>query len=151
MIRDITNLIKEAVSKEFKELESRVSLYSISELLTTGREFVKDSSYPSAVIVFNELAKRNFKNNRISRVYNSLIETKFHYLNKEVVGKMVTSMLESMRLYQEEVISKEDLFTLEKLVDRFPFRTMDITLKTEFERLYCRFKEYCLKVFVGEK
>ena len=148
---DLTNLIKEAISKEFRELEARISLYSTGELLVTGRRFLNDLDYPNAFIVFNELSKRDPKNRKISQVYTTFMKTKFHYLDKEIVDKIASNMIESIKLYEEKVISKEDLFALEKLVDKIHFEAMDQSLKGEFGKTYYPFKEYCMNVFLGEK
>ncbi len=60
-------------------------------------------------------------------------------------------MVTATDMYQEGKLSKEDLSRIEKLVDKFPFRTTTIQGRDEFERLYGRFKTYCLEVFIGEK
>ncbi|VVB83062.1 Uncharacterised protein [uncultured archaeon] len=60
-------------------------------------------------------------------------------------------MVESTHLHSERILEKEDLLTIEQIVDKIPFKKMKIKGKEEFDKFYCRFKEYCLEVFVGEK
>jgi hypothetical protein len=56
-------------------------------------------------------------------------------------------MIESIRMYAEKEISKEDLFTIETLIDRIPFQRIYIRNRNEFNKLYNKFKEDNMKVF----
>ena len=72
-------------------------------------------------------------------------------LTNSSIESIITGMVTATDLYNEGRISKEDLFQVEKMIDKFPFKTSTISGREEFEKLYRRFKEYTLKVFLGEK
>jgi hypothetical protein len=145
---NITPLIKEAIAKEFVELIERIESYSPESLLFAGRNFLKESKYPNARVIFNELAQKEPKMKRVSNLYTTLIDVRYDRLPNPVED-ITTQMIEAINLYSEGTIKKEDLFTIEKMVDK---ETSDEEmLKTRrFLKVYPRFKEYSLNVFLED-
>lgn len=144
--------------KSADKLEKRVKNYSLDELLSMGRELVSDSRYLEAKVVFNEISKtKEMEVGYLSEIYGLLILS-FVYLNSvkkvnsnPIINNMIYCMSETTRMHSEKSIPKEDLFTIETLIDRIASKDITIPDRDEFEKIYCRFKEYVTKVFVGEK
>ena len=157
----------------FKQIQERIKEYSPELLLSNGRELTKEEDYIRAVVVFKKLLE-NEKMKDIAKVYLSIIGPEIYIQYKDKVKlisdeKIITSieierrlesssieslidgMITATEMHQEGKLSKEDLFTLEKTIDRFPFKTIIIPGRVEFEKLYSRFKEYTLKTFLESK
>lgn len=133
-----------------------IKYYSPERLLVFGREYADNEIYFDASIIFTKLSKFD-KFRDVSELYKAAIISlscaNFRNLIKSnmmldfVVKKSIYCMTESIRMHRENEISKKDLFTLERLIDRIPFKEMAFNNIEEFENIYCNFKEYNLKVF----
>ena len=53
-------------------------------------------------------------------------------------------MSDSSNLHAEGNLSYNDLLEIEKIIDNVPFKRMTFAGRSEFERLYYKFKEYCV-------
>ena len=155
-----------------KQIQEIIKSYSEEELLLTGRELLEEDYIKSAT-VFRELSKYKDKKDLAELylsvlspiIYNQFKEECNFIMSMELeipkeaerdlsnssIESIITGMVTAANMHSEGKLSQEDLFTIEKIVDQFPFRTITIPGREEFERLYGRFKEYSLKVFVGEK
>jgi hypothetical protein len=78
-------------------------------------------------------------------------ENIFDKLKDMSINSMVSAMINAVELYQDEIIQADDLFTVERLIDRYPFNNTPIKNREEFEKIYCRFKEYNLRLFLEDK
>jgi len=153
-----------------KELEAKFATYSPEELLSNGRRFTEEGDYSQAIIAFEELSKRrDSKLKELSELYDNLLIFSAMYgeirgiqekitseiidrvLERRSIETMFSEMINSVSLHQEGKISGEDLMIIEKVIDRFPFSKVTITGREEFNKIYGRFKEYALKVFLEDK
>jgi hypothetical protein len=134
--------------QEFIELKGKIQFYSPENLLFAGRGFLKESNYPNAKVIFDELSERCPKMKRVSNLYTTLIEIEENELPNPV-EEITTQMIEAINLYSEGTIKKEDLFTIEKIVDKET--SNEEMLKTRrFLKVYSKFKEYNLNVFLED-
>ena len=155
-----------------KQIQEIIKTYSEKELLLTGRELLEED-YIKAATVFRELSQYENKKD-LAELYLSVLSPIIYNnfkeecklimemelevpkeaerdLNNSSIESIINGMVMATDMYDEGKLSREDLFTIEKLVDKFPFRTTTMQGRDEFEKLYSRFKEYALKVFIGEK
>ena len=155
---------KSLIIKE-EELESLIETYSPEELLLKGKRFAEEDKYIQARTTFKKLISRNTKLNEIAKLYYSVIEPQIliskvgieSILGKElstkqnsIISLIISSMINATELYQDKLLPKKDLFTIERFIDRFPFEEAIIPNRKEFERLYSQFKEYVQNVFLKE-
>jgi hypothetical protein len=137
------------ISPEFRELRD----YSEDELFSMGRRFMNNSRYSEAEIIFDKLYKKGgIVMKEISSMYDFLI----HSLTKRISdGMIINGVIRCMatltEMYAEKTFSKKNFFDIETLLDRLPFRTMTISNREEFERIYSKFKEYSIDIFLGKK
>jgi hypothetical protein len=160
MTRDPLSRLINDLTELDKKIEERMKSYSPEELLSIGREQVTDSypNYMQAAFIFDELSKNSNGGIReISRLYKHLI-TSLSYPGTQnpkiadfIVRRLINCMSESTRMHFEKDISKEDLFAIDTLVDRIVSENILIPNREEFEKIYCRFKEYTLDVFLGKR
>lgn len=152
-------IIKEMNNADpIKRFIDEIKNYSPKRLLSAGREFANNSRYLEAKFAFDELEKINeFRN--LSDLYQQLIfslsSIKFRkivhsrgYDNESLINSAIYCMMESTKMYADGEILKEDLFTIESLIDRLPFKEMPIN--REFEKLYCKFKLYSEEIREGK-
>ena len=155
-----------------KQIQELIKTYSEEELLLTGKELLEED-YVKAATVFRELFKYKDKKD-LAELYlfvlSPIIYDQFKEkcnlimnmgleipkeaerdLNNSSIESIITGMITATNMYSEGKLAREDLFTIEKIIDQFPFRTTTISGRNEFEKLYGMFKEYTLKVFIGEK
>lgn len=140
-----------------KKLIFKTKEFSSESLLRIGRDLITESSYPLATQVFQELLTRpNMK--EISQIYLDATMTSSVFndnqfskkYNNKLIDKIIELLSDCTNMHSEGNLSNEDLFTLERLVDRIPFKQQTIKGRAEFERLYGKFKEYSLNVFLKE-
>lgn len=141
----------------FKKIKEKIEDYPPHNILSIGRDYAKNSKYLEAKIAFDRLEKtKGFEDlsNLYQKIILSLSSLKFRkivhsrgYDNESLVNSAIHCMVESKRMYSEKEISKQDLFTIETLIDRIPFKTIFMKDRDEFEKLYFKFKEYNLEVF----
>ena len=138
------------------KLRRRIRNYSAEELLREGKKYAADSRYFEARVVFAEGTSRKMVR-ETSGLYLSIIlsvnssrvvNKNNHKQDNSIIDKIVHCMMESTRMHAEKTLSNEDLFILECLIDRVPFKTMVVPNRDEFESLYSRFKEYVSNVFL---
>ncbi|VVB83788.1 Uncharacterised protein [uncultured archaeon] len=151
--------LKKARIEHMEELEKKIQSYSPSELLNRGREYIKDSEYFDAKIVFDKLSEDS-KMRNIAEIYGMLISAtilltllkKDDYRSSTLImnNNLTTCMIESTRMHAEKAISTEDLFNLETMIDRIPFNKIKTYEMNDFWKFYNRFKEYNLDVFLKE-
>lgn len=155
-----------------EQVKEIAKTYSAEELLLEGRRLI-EKDYHAALVMFRELSEYEDKR-ELAKLYlfvlNSIVHNQFKEKSKSIFGmgneipkgieglidnsnidSIIIGMRNSRKMHQEGELSKEDLLTIEKLVDKFPFKKTIIQDKDELEKSYYRFKEYCLEVFVGEK
>jgi hypothetical protein len=142
----------------FEEIKIKIKYRSAEEILSMGIENATNGKYIRAMTIFEELSKIDETKKEISKLYNHIICSIVHTSEENnfgvddiVLKETIHCMMESTRMYVEKEIPKEDFFNLENLIDRISFNKMKIKNRTEFNRIYEKFKEYCLDVFVGEK
>ena len=147
---------RERIRETFQKMKN-LGYYSPEELLRLGREYAKNENYSEAKMVFEKLSETQSNFVGISDLYKSLIlaissakfREKIHSRGHDsefVVEKAIYCMAESTRMHAEKELSKDDLFTIEKLVDEIPFSEMQIPGREEFERIYGKFKEYIFSI-----
>jgi len=165
---------------EITELKGKIKYYSPEELLSKGKEFAENSEYFKADIVFEELRDRKGQENTAdlylfvvsaglgieAKAGVRLLTPQDRYdlkiaidqnrraldeLKKFSIESVISCMVNSTMAYAEGKLPKQEVLCLEKLVDKVIVQNPDISRGEEFNKLYCRFKEYCLEVFVGEK
>ncbi len=150
--------IEELEKIEESELTRIIKSCSDEELLRRGREFVSQSKFTGADVVFLEGITRK-KIQEISDVYLSVLRTfnflglfgKAREIDEFAIGKSLYCMAESTRMHAEKNLPDEDLLVLERLVDEVPYRRITIPNREEFQKIYERFKEYCVNVFLRNK
>lgn len=138
------------VPQEMQILWEKAKIYSTKELFSMSKKYMDDSEYLKAYILFYELKERKSMR-EISTLYSSLIPILTHYEEESDIDNIIQCMTLSTEMHAEGSLPKEELFNLETLIDRIPFRKMIIPYRDEFERIYCRFKEYSVKVFLEEQ
>ena len=60
-------------------------------------------------------------------------------------------MATATEMHAEKTLPKEDLFTIDTLIDRVVSEDILIPHREEFEGLYYKFKEYTIKAFLEGK
>lgn len=155
----------EARPKEFDviadEAKNKIKYRSIEDSFSIGKEYLENDDYIEAITIFDELSREDNKVKDLADIYKAvtfaIINSDFgieNDLEKEnmIAGKMVDCMKKSSDMYMEKKIKKEELFNIECLIDRVNFRNMKIKEREEFNRVYNKFKEYCiLGVYLGGK
>lgn len=163
----IHKMEKSTIINDIEKIKAKFASYSIEELLQKGREHAKTGEYVDAFFAFNELFQRedNDKLRNLSELYthatasllykeerkgiNFLFEEELtKELEKRIVDSLRRGMMDTVNLHIDEKILSEDLFTLEKIVDLFPFNEIELTKSQGFQKIYNRFKEYALKVYI---
>ncbi|MDD5012521.1 MAG: hypothetical protein PHQ66_02660 [Candidatus Nanoarchaeia archaeon] len=154
----------EELDKVVEETTNKIRGRSIGEVLSLGKEYLENNNYMGAITSFNEV-KKDKKTKYLGELYNYLV---FVIINSRVdkdsvpqdfrqevdslvLEKIIYCMMESTRMYAEKEIPKEELFSIEFFIDRIQFRDMTIKDRTEFNRIYNKFKEYALDVFTEDK
>ncbi|VVB83061.1 Uncharacterised protein [uncultured archaeon] len=167
-------------SEEIAKLKGKIKYYSPEELLSQGKEFAENSEYFKANIVFEELIDREGKK-ELAELYLFIVSAGLGIEAKEglrlltpqtrsnlrlainqnrrildnlkefSIESVISCMVSSRMAYEEGKLPKEEVLCLEKLVDQVIIQNPDIKQGEEFKKLYCRFKEYCLNIFVSEK
>ncbi len=135
-------------------VREKVKGYSSEKKFSLGKELANEEEYFSALVIFDELSKTDKK--EIADIYKPLV---FSMLNLErdrsdeeitikvddiLTKRIIGCMMESTNMYAQKKISKEEFNELELLIDRIDFKNMRITGREEFNRIYCKFKEYCV-------
>jgi tetratricopeptide (TPR) repeat protein len=165
------NLENENLKEVFEEIgnfEKKFAFYSSEELFSLGRQSAKEGNYLQAKFIFRELLRRDGSKDCF-QLYNSLITFSAMYRNvierggrfapeefnetlkRKSIDTVVEGMINAVSLYQERKISREDLLIMEKMVDLFPFNQTVITGRAEFEKIYSKFKEYLVKIYLEEQ
>ncbi len=161
------NLQEDEINEELTNLHERIKYYSPEELFMRGKDYLNDGCYVEANIVFERLSKIRGKMREVAGLYNHLLSTFIQSssalfcqiigdkppieFEEEIIEEVISCMVESNMMHAEGNLSKEDLFGIEKLVDEIPYKKLRFSGKEEFEKLYCRFKEYALNVYLREK
>ena len=125
---------------------------SEDELLSIGRRFMDNSRYSEAEIIFDMLYK---KGGTVMKEISSMYDFLAHSLTKRIPEDIIADgvircMATLTEMHAEKTLSKESFFDIETLIDRLPFRKMTIPNREEFERIYCKFKEYSIDIFLGK-
>jgi len=68
--------------------------------------------------------------------------------NEKFTIALINCMTETCIMYQENKISYEDLMNIEKAIDHLNIKDLHISNRQEVEKMYCRFKGYCLNKFL---
>jgi hypothetical protein len=154
------------------EFETSVKCMDSKHLLEVGRELVQEGDYARAEIAFNQLYK-TAQLREASKIYldllilkKTILLTKSSLFGKfsqkkipdlefmvkcEPADQVLECMISSTQMYSEGKISREDLLTIERIIDETPFSEITIPNRQEFNKLYGRFKEYAYQVFSREK
>ncbi len=153
---------KSVKKDEFEELNERTKGLPSERILDLGRQYIQERNYFAAESVLRNNVLSEVRGNvgDISRLYHILISELIVYpffkiLNVDlgdttegIINKTIECMVQSDNLYSEGKLAKQDLLVVEKLIDEIPFKQMRIANRGEFEKLYCRFKEFCLNAFL---
>jgi hypothetical protein len=158
----IEGLEKREIIDDKERFIDLLKTYSDTELLRKGKIFAEDEDYISAGITFKELCSRG---NIEARLYLSVTQPgtlislekmapqfnarKFMEGSEVILDSMISGMINAMELHKDNLLPNEDLFIIEKIVDRFPFR--QIKTKPNFDRTYFEFKEYVADVYIKNK
>jgi len=155
----------EELDEVVEEATNKIKCRSMEEILSIGKEYLENYNYMGAMTSFNEV-KKDKKMKNLAEMYNCLAfaiinpmvekdsvpQDFIREVDELVLNKIVYCMMESTRMYCKKEIPKEELFSIESFVDKIQFKDMIIKDREEFNRIYYKFKEYCiLDVFVGEK
>lgn len=134
--------------------------HSPEELFSRGKEYLDNFRYSDAELVFGELYRNHREFNRASGLYSSLASALYNsesldiddrlYKSELITDKVVRCIMELATRHSERTLSTDDLFAMELLIDRIPFEEIIIQNREEFEIVYCKFKEYCIQVFLKE-
>jgi len=165
MIEDILENILDNLSEEVDELDRLMAVSPDSELLELGKRYLSDGNYHRAMRILSKNARSDHSSRYIARLYPPLIKGILIYSNpffnikteKPIIdpNKFMDSVIEclviSTQMHAEGELPKEDLFDLEKLVDKISFEKITFSGRDEFKKLYGKFKEYTIKVSLGEK
>jgi len=142
----------------FEEIKDQTKYRSAEEILSMGIENANNGKYIRAITIFEELSKIDGTKKEISELYNHIMFSISHTSKENNYGvddiilqETIHCMMESTRMYLEKEIPKEELFTIETLIDRISFNKMKIKDRTEFNRIYNKFKEYMLDVYLEGK
>jgi len=131
---------EELVSKEPNEYLNRL------EELSKGESNLEDLSnlYSDAIFISNySFAKSEEETLELFDMSPKSIEA-------SICELIFNCMAESRRLHSEGSLEKEDLFTIEKIIDSIPLEKMAIKERDEFNKSYSKFKEYTTGVFLNE-
>ena len=157
-------------SDEIIEFQEIVKTYSPESLLFKGKELAENLEYLKAAVVFKELQTRD-NLRELASLYRSVSEVGIYNQFKKQMASlkefngveiphdnikqfasnlMLKCMLDSMGDHASKEIPKEELFNLEKLIDRILLRETEMKENKEFEDMYKIFKDYTTGVFLNE-
>lgn len=145
-----------------RENIAEMAAESPERMLTLGREYAIDTypNYIEAQYIFDTLSKnKDERIRRTARLYDHVLlgicypGTRNSKISDIVVKKIISCMAGAKKMHKEQILSKEDLFALDTLIDRVVSENLLIQDRETFERRYCNFKEYVTNVFRegGEK
>lgn len=160
----IEGLERREIIDEKERFIELLKTYSDGELLWKGKIFAENEDYINAGITFRLLSlRKNMRN--IADLYLSItqpgtlislekIVPKFNAKDfvegsEYILDSMMSGMINAMELHEDNLLPNEDLFSIEKIVDRFPFRK--IKTKPNFDRTYLEFKEYVMDIYLKNK
>ncbi len=155
------------------ELEEKIKEYSPETLFSLGKASLIDSRYVEAEIIFNELRKKSSEFKSVASLYgdvtsiliSSELERKLtqldrnfknqhqifiHDASRRIVKGAIHCMNNSLVKYVNKTISKKDFLEAERLIDKIPFKEMYVPYREKFNESYCVFKEFAVKIFLGE-
>ena len=133
---------------------------NVSNLFDLGKRYMEEEHYLGAKVIFERVYSENL-DIKISDLYKKIavslatikskvIEKDKSYYSSRILKDLIYCMAESANMFSKNEISEEELFNVEKMIDRVPFGELKIKDITEFERIYSKFKEYVIiDVFVG--
>jgi len=158
------------VKENPKELEAKLKTYSPEELLWKGKKMAEEEDYLKSYRAFRELCSRDTPLKELATLYLQIISTEYlksirknDSLNKPesireaikfddlTIKSIIECMVTATNMYQEGNLQKEDFFEIEKIIDRFPFQETIMVNRIEFQRIYGKFKEYALDVFLKDQ
>lgn len=128
--------------------------------ISLAREYAtcESPNYIEAEYIFDTLSKSKDKKIKgiallydhvlLSLSYPGTINSK---LSDFVVRGLLRCMLAARKMHAGDSLPKEDLFAIDTLIDRAVSEDLLITDRDEFEKGYCKFKEYVTNVFVREE
>lgn len=161
--------------KYTKKLEEKIKGYSPETLYSLGKNSLNDLRYVEAEMIFDELKKRPSEFKSTAGLYGDItsvlitseLERKLNQLNKNfsnareeifdnyaserIVEQTIICMNNSLVRYVNKTISKADFLEAESLIDKIPFKEMEIPHREKFNESYCAFKECAVKIFLGEE
>jgi hypothetical protein len=152
--------ISEDDTNELEKFEEQLKCMNPSRLSEIGRELINEGNYPKAELVYNRLS--TYEKERASLYLDLLKLNKIIYLTKSPqfnqfsqkipdlefkvkcgsADKVLECMISSAQMHSEGNLSKEDILTIERLIDKTPFSEITIQNRKEFNQLYAKFKEY---------
>lgn len=134
---------RESLTKSTK-LE-RVVLFEILN------EEVKDISIKKKVNLYHkidflssveEIRKDKFGENVLKKILSKLP------FDEEYAKKMIECMVETSNLYNDNLITSKDLYVIEQVIDKISIPSLEISDKIELERIYSKFKEFAIDVYL---
>jgi len=145
------------------ELRELFKTYSTDELLLKARILAEERDYLKANVAFRELLE-NSDTREIAKLYVSVIKVDLligfreaetilgKFLPKEIESAendlatkvLMCEMINAMELHQDKILQERDLFNIEKIIDKFPFKKIEMPV--EFSTIYNEFKEYAEKI-----
>lgn len=140
--------------------------YSTDELLSRARTLAEERDYLKANVAFRELLE-NPNTKEIAKLYVSVIKVdllmgfreaetmlgkslsrEIESAENELAAKvLMCEMINAMELHEDKIIQERDLFNIEKIIDKFPFKKIEMPV--EFSTIYGEFKEYVEKIRVS--
>ena len=162
--------------KEYeKRLREQIRYYSNEELLERCVSCLEEDQKLEALIITEYLEKRDIDDSskRRNGLYKRLnlilgysdrmnlkeesifasfiINSKKYDEDPVSICKIIKKcMMESSLLYSEGLISKDEFFKLERIIDRLPIKKLSSN-DIELERVYTGFKNYAIDVYLKGK
>jgi hypothetical protein len=137
--------------------------YSTDELLSRARTLAEERDYLKANVAFRILLE-NSKTREIAKLYVSVIKAdllmglreaknmlgessskEIESAENDLAAKaLMGEMINAMELHKDKLLHERDLFNIEKIVDKFPFKKIEIPV--ECSTIYEEFKLYAEKI-----
>jgi hypothetical protein len=155
------------------KLKSIFNTYSEQELLIKYRESLTNPARLEKIVLFEVLTEKvkdiNLKRkvdlyhqaDMIASIEEMKKDEVGEYLLKQVLSKLpfeevhaqkiIECMVETSMLYSEQLITNEDLYAIEKSIDSISIPNLKISNKSELERIYYKFKEFAIDVYLKEQ
>ncbi len=165
------------IISELEEYKSKVnalfSTYSEEELLIKYRDSLTNSTSLEKIILFDVLNQKvkdistrkrldlynqanalfsieEIKNDEVGDILLKKVVSKFPF-DEVYTQKMIECMVKLSNLYNEGLITNKDVYTIEGAIDKISIPNLKTSNKIELERIYSKFKEFTMNVYLKEQ